>query len=884
MARSNEYSGLYPFLNLLTTIRDQTHTHVSVATPKGIFAIPNSQMSAFWSKYMKALKLNEQVYLAEKPGKETPILVDVDIQVKKTINVESVYTIQQVQKLIMVYNQAITKIVDNISDEAYTCVLLEKPPKEIEILGELYIKRGFHLHFPKLFLERNVQKVYLLPLVEELSKGIFDTENFIDGNSINNHWLMYGSKKLGGVPYLATRFFLKDGIETDANTALGDYRISMFENEEGLSCQGRVVEMLPRILSIHLFDRHQTYFFQTKANVKTLLINRFREVKTNRTKHLSKSVKEILTDAEQYLSMLNSSRSDDRTTWLNIGFCLWNISQGAEDGLNMWLSFSEQSNKYDECECLVEWGKMRPNNYTIGTLKKFAKEDNLTRYEQYHKNKVNIFEAIDGSHSDIAKILFIEYGTKFACSSIKKNEWYVFENHTWEPCEEGYLLAEKISDEAEVIIRRLNERRRELNNQLIDLDDPDERKMVEKKITWILSMIKKCKSTPFKKNIMTESRMKFFQVDFCDKLNTNPLLIAFQNGVFDFNTMTFRNGNPEDFLSTSLPINYKDYKTTNHPEVIKVSLFLQKIFPDNEVRDYFLDQACRVFVGGNPNKLALFWTGHGDNGKSITQTLFEAMLGKFAIKFNTSVITGKKPGSDKANPELARASEGVRWATTEEPNAQETINIGNLKALTGNDSCLARDLFQSGKKTKEFKPMFKFNFVCNTLPEIKNGDAATWRRIRVIPFESEFVSETECPPSFEEQLRTKRFPRDPHFDQKINQLAEPFAWFLIQRWNIVKNLDDNPPNKVLVATESYKNENDFFKLFEEQCIFNEPGSTLTITTFYAYFKDWYKEEGLTQAIPTRIKFRQHFSQVWGEPVKGRHWVGKACQQIINEEN
>jgi phage/plasmid-associated DNA primase len=36
------------------------------------------------------------------------------------------------------------------------------------------------------------------------------------------------------------------------------------------------------------------------------------------------------------------------------------------------------------------------------------------------------------------------------------------------------------------------------------------------------------------------------------------------------------------------------------------------------------------------------WTGEGDNGKSITQMIFEQMLGPYNVKLPTSLITGKR--------------------------------------------------------------------------------------------------------------------------------------------------------------------------------------------------------------------------------------------------
>ena len=57
--------------------------------------------------------------------------------------------------------------------------------------------------------------------------------------------------------------------------------------------------------------------------------------------------------------------------------------------------------------------------------------------------------------------------------------------------------------------------------------------------------------------------------------------------------------------------------------------FFLKIFPDEEIRRYFLAIQSEIFVGRNQRKIFQIWTGVGDNGKSITQEIFEKMLGEF---------------------------------------------------------------------------------------------------------------------------------------------------------------------------------------------------------------------------------------------------------------
>jgi P4 family phage/plasmid primase-like protien len=320
-----------------------------------------------------------------------------------------------------------------------------------------------------------------------------------------------------------------------------------------------------------------------------------------------------------------------------------------------------------------------------------------------------------------------------------------------------------------------------------------------------------------------------------------------------------------------MPIDYIEYGDDNE-KVHDVYSFFEQIFPDKTLRSYFLDTSSDVFVGGNFQKIAPFWIGEGDNGKSVMQSFFEQMLGPLAIKFNTSVVTGKKPASGSAYADLARAGGGVRWAIIEEPDGDEMINVGVLKHLTGNDSFYARDLFERGKDGREIIPMFKLAFIVNKLPRMKYADKATWNRVRVIPFESVFCrSDNPAPESYEEQLKQKRFPMDKQFSLKIPGLLSAFAWVLLNHRKTIKVRIE--PKKVTAATEMYRKQNDIYRQFSEENIVDEAKSELTLTELYSAFKEWFKESIPNHSVPIRSEVEEYFVRLWGECEKGKKWFG-----------
>jgi P4 family phage/plasmid primase-like protien len=258
------------------------------------------------------------------------------------------------------------------------------------------------------------------------------------------------------------------------------------------------------------------------------------------------------------------------------------------------------------------------------------------------------------------------------------------------------------------------------------------------------------------------------------------------------------------------------------------------VFPSVAVRRYFMDVMSEIFVGYNHRKHVYFWTGEGDNGKSITQMFFEKMLGALSVKTPTTLLTSRRSNTGSATAELVRLGNGVRATFLEEPDPDEEIATGVLKSLSGNDSFFARDLYQAGRDVREVQPMFKMFFICNSLPRMRRGgDKASWNRARVIPFDATFTK--DAPPTIEEQLFHRKFPVDRTLDQRIPHLVEALAWILMEHRKLPRV--EEPP-EVLQATANYKNENDIIAYFMKEHMDEDPDSEICVGQMYEYYKEF----------------------------------------------
>lgn len=870
------------------------HTHVSMIQPKGKFLFSRQNLEDFWKLYNNSVIEEKDVILgvAEKPQDYLPVLVDIDIKVKvdDDTNMDGLYRDYHINKVINIYQSVLRNIVEDCSEENLLCVVLEKDLYTIEKNEIMYAKNGFHLHFPNCFLSKEDQKVHLIPRIQDLLNetkifediGFANSGDLFDTSYCNVPWLLYGSRKNENMkPYIITKIYNSSGDNLNMEEAFKYYQIFDIKNRL-INIRDNVLKYIPRILSILPYGRNVN---EIKRGLISPLKNKIlKEKKENKTKYKKLSVERELEMAKKLLPMISIYRSEDYTEWMTVGWSLYNISEGSTDGLELWLEFSSRSeDNYDETRCVYEWDRMVKKDITIGTLKYYASIDNPDKFREFrNKNKENLVRDSlknGGSHNDIAKILYNEYAHDFVCSSITNKTWYQYINHKWEQIEDGVFLREKISTE---IWDSYKEEAKKISEAHINADGKGEEAMYEANLKNVKIMMRNVKSAPYKNNVMREACEVFYNKKFREKLDADPYLIGFKNGVYDLKSNIFRNGKPEDYISKSLAIDYREYNEDDE-EVHDVYSFLEKVFPDKSVRNYFMDNSSDIFVGGNHQKVVIFWLGEGDNGKSVTQSIFEKMLGQLAIKFNTTLITGKKTTTGTANPELARAGNGVRWAVLEEPDGDEQINIGTLKNLSGNDSYWARDLFEKGKDTREFTPMFKLIFICNKLPKLKFSDKATWNRIRVLPFESTFCRpEDPAPKTYEEQLRQKRFPMDKEFSKKIPNMIQAFAWVLLEhRKKVTIRIE---PEKVRAATAIYRKQNDVYRQFIEERIIPDKKSQITLADLNTDFKEWFREANSGQSLPSKMDIKEYFEKVWGDIKRGRKWTGYRLRNYEDDIN
>ena len=153
-------------------------------------------------------------------------------------------------------------------------------------------------------------------------------------------------------------------------------------------------------------------------------------VKAKDNKQVFENMKlpEILSIAKRLMKMVNPERADHHDTWMHVGWTLFNICDGCQEGLDMWIEFSKnviRRKHVDEARCVWEWNKMEKRNITLGCLRFLARNDSPDQYRDWEEEVRNerIAQCLTGGQNNLARQLHDIVGDFFICASIKREAW-----------------------------------------------------------------------------------------------------------------------------------------------------------------------------------------------------------------------------------------------------------------------------------------------------------------------------------------------------------------------------------------------------------------------------------------------------------------------------
>lgn len=328
------------------------------------------------------------------------------------------------------------------------------------------------------------------------------------------------------------------------------------------------------------------------------------------------------------------------------------------------------------------------------------------------------------------------------------------------------------------------------------------------------------------------------------EFDTNPDLFGCENGVIDITNECFRPYRFNDFVTMSCGYEFKptepnikiinadgsehyatpeDFTTEDKASYDFIVSTYQKIFPDEELRNYFFKVISTGMSGRAIEKFFVF-NGAGRNGKGVTNEFLQVVLGDYFVSVSPTIYSEnqKNKSSAAANPEIAKLDK-KRYIVAKEPEKDAPLHNSVVKDMTGGGSTSARMLYSSKTEVK----LCGTNVLeCNAKPNFseapKDADA---ERINDILFGSKFTGETE---EWDETTGETNhiYPLDAGLKEELkNKHKNMMLNVLLQNLIIVKNenynVDAFKPESVKQRSlaylqNSYDIHNIFKSLFEQR--------------------------------------------------------------------
>jgi hypothetical protein len=499
MSLTNENTidyDIYKFLE--ECIVQSGHSHTSMCNPKGSYYISDDKLDLFYDYYEKAL-FNNELHITERIPELCPMIIDLDFKYELE-TFERKHTIEHIKKIIDLYVFEI-------------CNLFEVEPDDNRLLSfiferdELYknkgiTKDGIHILFPNIVSNPDAKYYIRNNILKKIGETISDLglknviSDIVDKSIItpNTCWLLYGSNKdkPKGNPYRLKYIF---------NGKCENINIIDYFGEENVN--------LARFFSIRgckISDL--TPIRSDKLNLLNNIIKK-KIIKNKQSSYINYDIERI----SELVNILNIERVENYSQWIEVGWMLHNIDPNNDELLEIWINFSKKSKKFVEGECEKLWDNMKSEGLTIATLHYWAKIDNYTKYNDFKNKDINkhIETSIKTqSNYDIAYVLHKMYEYDFVYCD---NDWYNYKNHRWHKETDGTSLRKKISTELHEKYVKLMSYYNIIVGGKILVDNheltEEEKEEYKKKITVLLELIKKFKTTSFKDNVMRECKELF---------------------------------------------------------------------------------------------------------------------------------------------------------------------------------------------------------------------------------------------------------------------------------------------------------------------------------------------------------------------------------------
>ena len=695
-----------------------THTRIGDVENHNVYPgkyhIPPEDLPEFYKLYEDHVffKKNKE-YLTEKQLEKYPVLaVDFDFRYNNSVQKRQHY-IHHVQNLVLLpYVDSLMELCDFPENcNEIKIFIMEKP--NVNILSD-YTKDGIHLiigcrvdrevqkEIRQMVLDRNTASTTRLPLINSW-------EDVIDKAITNgsNNWQLLGSRKPGHEAYEVT-------------SILG------YTKKEKQFIRYELDEISWSDISV----QNETFpIFKSKSKnpVRSTTSKGKRTIQEiTPTIYENEQLNEDgLTKNEELLYMIRIDPKN-RQHWLWICSCIKFNGMTNEN----WERFGELNdlNWDTEKEKLFDSCRTDSKKNDIYHLQNFAeKNSDPEEYKQWLQKwnvyRISALEVVDPFSA--SKVI---YKTLQHSLRLCKESWYMLQkNQLWKSQKEaGFFIVEEMH-------KYLDQGRNHLNHMMNNTEGDEKENYIKELKKWI-GFYQLVSSNSYVSGITKYLRTLLADDKFAESLNSLKGKLAFQNGIMDLETKTFREGiRYDDYITETIPFDYRPVENTDFVRS-KLKLILNN---NDEHLEYHLSVFGFSFVGMPDLMKSVFFHidkttgGRGDNGKSFFFSILNELMPNYVYKSKSTFLDKNNSKNHKQISHI----KGKRLVFLEEMPKTQAMNHSLFKEIGDGTSIENEVMYGTCEK---IKIQCVLHALSNHIPDLNAEEEACYNRYRQISYNSHF--------------------------------------------------------------------------------------------------------------------------------------------------
>ena len=483
------------------------------------------------------------------------------------------------------------------------------------------------------------------------------------------------------------------------------------------------------------------------------------------------------------------------------------------------VSAEEVCEKLDECSTI--------GNLTMGTIRHYAKLSNPEAYHEYCAPKIKLDD------ESLAEYFMFLFGN----DNIKKDKngkifIYKQNKRLWEPQDRettGYLRYEISKQCQKTVDKKIDILEDKMGEHDVMSAEYEKLEKAHTTFTDIKKYLRSTRGTSAIYNKVADILTSLEKEDILFDIGANNHYnIQFRNGVFDMNSMNFREREKKDYITKTLDWDFCHQHDEDNINI--VNEFFRKVCGNEELRKFQIAWLAFCLTGDMSRELFKMNIGSGSNGKTMEFSIFHKCFPLYTHKVDNKTFT---EGYSDRHKQLFRLTEDpIRMLYMEEMPTTR-MDVDALKDIITGRNIAFKITYVKDILTIDTQA--KLNTCSNNDPNGK-CDKGILRRGLQQNYDAEFRD--DATDDYEKRIFKKQDGFDLQFDDPKMKLA--FFHVLMGHYNrymiVPKQLRDNFKD-LMEDNDNFRNDFDmFYEITDDED--DRVSKTEILMTFQNYNKNY----------------------------------------------